>query len=76
MRRCLSIEPDGRFVVLGKDRRFGFDTVLGPDSCQEDVYAECVRPLVDSCFAGYNASVLAYGQVRAARDPGPLPPRV
>lgn len=27
------------------------------------MYEECVAPLVDGLFQGYNATVLAYGQV-------------
>jgi len=28
------------------------------------MFEECVAPLVDGLFQGYNATVLAYGQVR------------
>lgn len=28
------------------------------------IFNECVAPLVDAIFHGYNATVLAYGQVR------------
>ncbi|KAH9557764.1 hypothetical protein CY35_07G101800 [Sphagnum magellanicum] len=34
---------------------------------QEDVYLDCVKPLVDSCCAGYNATVLAYGQTGSGK---------
>lgn len=47
--------------VPGKD--FTFDHVFGQRSTQGDVYAQAVRLLVDSFFEGYNATVLAYGQV-------------
>jgi hypothetical protein len=50
---CVSYSQDGRQVVLGKDRRFTFDHVFGPAIGQEDVYLDCVKPLVDSCCAGY-----------------------
>ena len=33
------------------------------DSTQEEVYAECVSDLIEGLFEGYNATVLAYGQV-------------
>jgi hypothetical protein len=29
------------------------------------MFEECVAPLVDGLFQGYNATVLAYGQVRS-----------
>ncbi len=34
---------------------------------QEEVYRELVRPLVDSCFDGYNVTVLAYGQTGSGK---------
>jgi hypothetical protein len=51
-RECVAYSCDGRQLVLGKDRRFTFDHVFGPMSGQEDVYLDCVKPLVDSCIAG------------------------
>lgn len=44
---------------------FTFDHVYGstcsPSSAMSD---ECVAPLVDGLLEGYNATVLAYGQVQ------------
>ena len=69
-------------LVLGRDRSFTFDHVFGPDSTQvgargtpdiassrlqADVYGTCVHPLVQSWYAGYNATVLAYGQTGAGK---------
>lgn len=34
---------------------------------QDEIFAECVEPLLDSCFDGYNVSVLAYGQTGAGK---------
>ncbi|BBN17879.1 hypothetical protein Mp_7g17660 [Marchantia polymorpha subsp. ruderalis] len=64
---CVSYSQDGRQIVLGKDRRFTFDYVFPPIVGQEDVYNDCVKPLVDSCIAGYNATVLAYGQTGSGK---------
>lgn len=50
---CVTYSPDCRQIVLGKDRRFTFDYVFGPMVGQEEVYMDCVKPLVDSCVAGY-----------------------
>ncbi|GKC98465.1 kinesin-like protein KIN-4A isoform X3 [Tanacetum coccineum] len=36
------------------------------------MFGECVSPLVDGLFQGYNATVLAYGQVRARHTPWAL----
>lgn len=51
-KECVSYSQDGKQVVLGKDRRFTFDHVFGPVISQEDVYIDCVKPLVESCCAG------------------------
>ena len=43
---------------------FTYDYVyssMGPPSLA--IYDDCVAPLVDALFHGYNATVLAYGQV-------------
>ncbi|KAL2614181.1 hypothetical protein R1flu_025873 [Riccia fluitans] len=64
---CVSYSQDGRQIVLGKDRRFTFDYVFPPAVGQEDVYNDCVKPLVESCIAGYNATVLAYGQTGSGK---------
>ena len=43
--------------------RFSYDGVLGGDVSQQQVYDECVGPLIPSVLTGVNATVLAYGQV-------------
>jgi hypothetical protein len=50
-KECVSYTSDGRAVLVGK-RIFAFDRVYGPMVGQEDVYLDCVKPLVDSCCAG------------------------
>lgn len=43
---------------------FTFDHVYGSASTPSSaMFDECVAPLVDGLFQGYNATVLAYGQV-------------
>lgn len=44
---------------------FTFDHVYGGinGSPSSSMFGECVAPLVDGLFHGYNATVLAYGQV-------------
>lgn len=43
---------------------FTFDHVYGSTgSPSSAMFEECVAPLVDGLFQGYNATVLAYGQV-------------
>lgn len=47
--------------MIGKDRAFTFDKVFDIPTNQEDIFELCVKNLVLGCFAGYNATVLAYG---------------
>jgi Kinesin motor domain len=43
---------------------FTFDHVYGSAGAPSSaIFDECVAPLVDGLFQGYNATVLAYGQV-------------
>lgn len=51
-------------VLIGS-HSFTFDHVYGSTgSSPSSMYEECVTPLVDALFEGYNATVLAYGQVK------------
>ncbi|KAM7050190.1 kinesin-like protein KIF21B isoform 2-T2 [Molossus nigricans] len=64
---CTSVTPGEPQVLLGKDKAFTYDFVFDLDSWQEHVYATCVRRLIEGCFEGYNATVLAYGQTGAGK---------
>ncbi|XP_045825037.1 kinesin-like protein KIN-12F [Trifolium pratense] len=44
------------------DRQFNFDQVFYADSNQEDVFQSVGVPLVRNALAGYNTSILSYGQ--------------
>ncbi len=64
-RECLRKIAGEPQVVLGADRAFTFNHVYAPSATQEEVFQGCMLPIVKSVLAGYNATVLAYGQVRA-----------
>ncbi|KAK3014509.1 hypothetical protein RJ639_010059, partial [Escallonia herrerae] len=49
------------------DRKFTFDSVLNSNSKQEDVFQLVGVPVVKSALAGYNTSILAYGQVSSSK---------
>ena len=51
---------------------FAYDHVYGGDCGKEaDVlYDECVAPLVEGLFKGYNATVFAYGQTGSGEHTG------
>lgn len=42
--------------MFGDSRRFTFDYAFGPSSEQSQIYEKCIRPLLNSCFSGYNAT--------------------
>jgi hypothetical protein len=49
-------------------RQFDFDAVFEPNSSQEEVYKNsCGDMITKSIFRGYNATILAYGQVSQVR---------
>jgi kinesin family protein 4/21/27 len=63
-RVCTNVTPGEPQVTLGSDKAFTYDYVFDMSAQQEDVYHTCVEALVNGSLEGYNATVLAYGQVR------------
>ncbi|PON67182.1 Kinesin-like protein [Trema orientale] len=62
------------FVTLGKPQvqigthSFTFDHVYGSGgAASSSMFEECIAPLVDGLFQGYNATVLAYGQTGSGK---------
>ena len=55
----LRVSPGQRQVVLGDGKGYSFDHVFDQSCGQEHIYDNCVAPLVEGCFNGYNATVLA-----------------
>lgn len=62
-RICTQVTPDEPQIVLGTDKAFTYDFVYDVGSSQSEIYQTCVERLVDGAMKGYNATVLAYGQV-------------
>ena len=48
-------------------RAFQFSGVFGPEATQADVYAACAADVVAAAAAGYNGTVVAYGQTGAGK---------
>ncbi|XP_047978740.1 kinesin-like protein KIN-4A isoform X1 [Salvia hispanica] len=64
---CVSVLPGKPQVQIGS-HSFTFDHVYGSTgSPSAAMYEECVAPLVDGLFQGYNATVLAYGQTGSGK---------
>ena len=66
------IDPDpGNRTIPGSKRRrkleYGFDTVFGPNTSQQEVFDGTVKELIPSLFAGYNSSVFCYGATGAGK---------
>ncbi|KAK4352113.1 hypothetical protein RND71_027631 [Anisodus tanguticus] len=64
---CVSVVNGKPQVAIGT-HSFTFDHVYGNTaSPSAAMYQECVSPLVDGLFHGYNATVLAYGQTGSGK---------
>ncbi|KZV54561.1 hypothetical protein F511_01359 [Dorcoceras hygrometricum] len=64
---CVTVAPGKPQVQIGT-HSFTFDHVYGSTgSPSTAMYDECVAPLVDGLFQGYNATVLAYGQTGSGK---------
>ena len=66
-RVCTSVTPGEPQVWLGSDKAFTYDYMFDMDSEQQHIYDECTQQLIEGCLDGYNATILAYGQVRRVR---------
>ncbi|MQL90958.1 hypothetical protein Taro_023556 [Colocasia esculenta] len=64
---CVTVVPGKPQVQIGT-HSFTFDYVYGSGgSPPSAMFEECVAPLVDGLFQGYNATVLAYGQTGSGK---------
>ncbi|KAL2892982.1 Kinesin-like protein KIN-4C [Bienertia sinuspersici] len=64
---CISVFPGEPQVQIGS-HSFTFDSVFGNGAtpCSR-IFNDCVEPLVDALFKGYNGTVLAYGQTGSGK---------
>ncbi|XP_024976973.1 kinesin-like protein KIN-4C [Cynara cardunculus var. scolymus] len=64
---CISVTPGEPQVQIGS-HSFTFDYVYGSTGFPSSrIFDDCVAPLVDALFSGYNATVLAYGQTGSGK---------
>uniref|UniRef100_A0A7N0SXI7 Kinesin motor domain-containing protein n=1 Tax=Kalanchoe fedtschenkoi TaxID=63787 RepID=A0A7N0SXI7_KALFE len=64
---CVSVVPGKPQIQIGA-HSFTFDHVYGSTgSPPSAIFEECVHPLVDGLFQGYNGTVLAYGQTGSGK---------
>ncbi len=60
VRTCVEVSDRENKMTIG-EKQFNFDRVFSSDSEQREIFDVCARNLVLGCFAGYNATILAYG---------------
>uniref|UniRef100_A0A803NQP0 Kinesin-like protein n=1 Tax=Cannabis sativa TaxID=3483 RepID=A0A803NQP0_CANSA len=66
-KECVSVTPGKPQVQIGS-HSFTFDHVYGSGgTASPAMFEECIAPLVDGLFQGYNATVLAYGQTGSGK---------
>uniref|UniRef100_A0A0D9VKX5 Kinesin motor domain-containing protein n=1 Tax=Leersia perrieri TaxID=77586 RepID=A0A0D9VKX5_9ORYZ len=64
---CVTVTPGEPQVQIGP-HVFTYDNVYGSTGTpSSSIFEECVNPLIDALFRGYNATVLAYGQTGSGK---------
>ncbi|XP_037484520.1 kinesin-like protein KIN-4C isoform X2 [Triticum dicoccoides] len=64
---CVTVTPGEPQVQIGP-HIFTYDHVYGSTGSSSSlIFEQCVYPLVDSLFCGYNTTVLAYGQTGSGK---------
>jgi hypothetical protein len=58
-KEAVIVAPDGRSVLVGRERQFVFDDAYGTGAPQEAIYNDIVAPLVEGCFSGAQCSLSA-----------------
>eukprot|EP00664_Eupelagonemidae_sp_cell27_P003781 gene3781-8812_t len=54
--------------------KFPFDHVICDDASTLQLYQSCISgAIIQSCMAGFNATVFAYGQTGSGKSPGVIP---
>ncbi|XP_017219919.1 kinesin-like protein KIN-4A isoform X2 [Daucus carota subsp. sativus] len=66
-RECVAVTPGKPQLHIGT-RSFTFDYIYGEKgSPPASMFKDCIAPLVDGLFQGYNGTVLAYGQTGSGK---------
>jgi hypothetical protein len=60
---CTTVAEGNPQVWIGANNAYTYDYVFDINSPQNIIFDDVVKKLVDGCLHGYNATVLAYGQV-------------
>ncbi|PRQ48038.1 putative plus-end-directed kinesin ATPase [Rosa chinensis] len=66
-KECVTVTPGKPQIQIGT-HSFTFDHVYGIGGAPSSaMFEECISPLIDGLFQGYNATVLAYGQTGSGK---------
>jgi hypothetical protein len=68
--------PPSIHIGSPPSKSFFFDLTFPPSTSQKNLYEDAVKPLVQQCCQGYNATVLAYGQTGSGKTHTMLGPTV
>lgn len=60
---CTTVAEGHPQVWIGSNHAFTYDYVFDQQTPQENIFEQVVKQLIDGCLNGYNATILAYGQV-------------
>lgn len=63
----IKIVPTNQVGGSGSPKEFTFDATYKLESTQTEVYSRSIKPLVNACLLGYNATVIAYGQTGSGK---------
>ena len=63
----IKIEPPANTSLDPSRYTFTFDATYPLDSTQPQVFKRSIKPLVNACLQGYNATVIAYGQTGSGK---------
>ena len=68
--KCLTVRPEANQVALHgtSEKVCTFDRCFDEDTTQQDIFDTVGRPLCDHFLAGYNTTLLAYGQTGAGKS--------
>ncbi|RDD40339.1 Kinesin-like protein KIF27 [Trichoplax sp. H2] len=64
---CIWSIPNQPQVVIGKNKSFTFDYAFSQSTTQTELFENCVEPLLQNCFEGYNVTIFAYGQTGSGK---------
>lgn len=65
--KSLKIQPPTPNSLDSNRHTYTFDNVFNGTTAQNEIYIRSVRPLVDACLDGYNATIFAYGQTGSGK---------